>query len=118
MTREDKGLATGVNSGMKQQEGMLDKIDNLIKVCKENNLLEGVTAEELGTLACFSMEMRDAVNIAKKLAKNLLDVCEAEEKKKQAEEKDKKEAEKKAAKEKEKASNKPEEFPLEFSFDE
>ena len=117
MTKEEKGFAIGVNNGMNQQEGMLDKIDNLIKLCREKNLLEGVTEEELNTLACYSMEMRDAVNIAKKLAKNVIDIFEAEEKKKQEEEKAKKEAEKKAKKEAEKTKKEAKNEDFDF-FDE
>ena len=117
LTKQNKIDADRTASMMRQQESILGNLQNLIKVCEQNNLLEDVQLEDLSVLKGYCAEMQAACATADLLTRNLMKAYEAhlknEEKKKAESEKAKKQESAPKAKQEE-----PEEDDLTGFFDE
>jgi len=91
LTKQNKIDADRTASMMRQQESILGNLQNLIKVCEQNNLLEDVQLEDLSVLKGYCAEMQAACATADLLTRNLMKAYEAhlknEEKKKAESEK-------------------------------
>lgn len=102
--KDNKMLADSVNNFMNQQDTALEGITRIIKICKDNNLLDGkykVTEKEISRLENYVKEMGFAVATAHHLADNMIAAYAAiqkEKEEKKAAAKKKKEAEKEVKK--------------------
>ncbi len=97
-----------IDRNMDQQLRVLKELLGAVDECEKNNCLEDISETELQQIKDYCADMALAANTAKKMAKNLRPLAEAEDKAKKAEEKKKKaEAKKTETAAKKKAAEKP-----------